>query len=157
MALPKVNVNDETHETDHALEVQLPFLQVVLGEFALVPFLVGRCTPDEVAAVLDRLWGGAETLVVVSTDLSHYRAYEDAQAIDRLTAAAIEGLRPDRVGPGQACGHRAIAGLLTAARRQGLRAVTADLRNSGDTGGPRDQVVGYGAIVFVEPERVTAE
>src|SRR5207249_1991550 len=95
-------------------------------------------------------WGGPETVIVVSSDLSHYCNAEDARRLDGATAEAIEGLQPDQVGTGQACGYRAIRGLLTAARRHGLRAVTADLRNSGDTGGPPDQVVGYGAFVFVE-------
>jgi AmmeMemoRadiSam system protein B len=151
IGLPQVTIDDEAQELDHALEVQLPFLQVTLGDFALAPFLVGRSTPGEVAALLDVLWGGVETLVVVSSDLSHGHASEDARRLDRATAGAIEALRPDGVGPEQACGHRAIAGLLTAARRHGLRAATADLRNSGDTAGPSDAVVGYGAFVFVEP------
>lgn len=149
LGLPQVNCDDDAHADDHALEVQLPFLQVVLGDFALVPFLVGRASAEEVAEVLEALWGGPETLVVVSSDLSHYHGYEDARWLDTATAAAIESLRPDQVGSEQACGYRAIRGLLTAARRHGLRAVTADLRNSGDTAGPRDQVVGYGAFVFV--------
>jgi AmmeMemoRadiSam system protein B len=150
--LPQVHFDDDAHAVDHALEVQLPFLQVVLGEFTVVPFLVGRCATDEVAEVLDELWGGPETVMVVSSDLSHYHSYDDAGRLDRATAEAVEALRPDGIGPDQACGHAAVRGLLLAARRRGLGAVTANLRNSADTAGPREAVVGYGAFAFVEPQ-----
>jgi MEMO1 family protein len=148
LTLPQVRLMDEAHTLEHSLEVQLPFLQEVLDRFSLVPFVVGEASPGEVAEVLDLLWGGPETLIVISSDLSHYHAYATAQRLDAATTAAIEALRPDDIGYDQACGRIPVAGLLELARRRGLEARTLDLRNSGDTAGSRDQVVGYGAYVF---------
>ncbi len=136
--------------TGTLLEVQLPFLQTVLGDFALVPLAVGDATPEEVSEVLDALWGGPETRFVISSDLSHYYDFQTAQRLDKATAKAIEALKPGGVGEERACGRIPIRGLLQAARRHGLRARTVDLRSSGDTAGPRDKVVGYGAFVFEE-------
>ena len=141
---------DVAHRTEHSLEVQLPFLQVVLGDFTLVPIVVGDASPEAVAAVIDRLWRGPETLLVVSSDLSHYLAYEQARRRDRGTCMAIEALDGSDIALSEACGATPLRGLLIAAARRGLRAVTLDLRNSGDTAGSRDQVVGYGAWMFVE-------
>jgi AmmeMemoRadiSam system protein B len=135
-------------EGEHCLEVQLPFLQLVLAEFRIVPFLVGDATIDEVGEVIERLWGGDETIVVVSSDLSHYLDYETATKIDAATSRAIEALRPQDIGYHQACGRNPLNGLLREAKRHGLHARTLDLRNSGDTAGPRSQVVGYGAYAF---------
>lgn len=149
-SLKHVIVLDEAHAYEHSLEVQLPFLQVVLDEFKLVPFVVGDATDSEVADVIERLWGGPETRIVVSSDLSHYCDYKTAQELDRATADAIEQLRSDEISDEQACGVVPIRGMLRAARRRGLRARTVDLRNSGDTAGPRTRVVGYGAFVFEE-------
>ena len=146
--LPQVKCLDRAHAPEHSLEVQLPFLQVVLGSFSLVPLLVHDAAPDEVWAVLERLWGGPETLVVISSDLSHYLDYQSARALDAQTAAAIEALKPEEIGESQACGRLAIQGLLLGAIQSGLQGRTLDLRNSGDTAGPRDQVVGYGAFAF---------
>ncbi|HHC71284.1 MAG TPA: AmmeMemoRadiSam system protein B [Thiotrichales bacterium] len=146
--LPQVRVMDAAHAEEHSLEVHLPFLQMVLGDFAVVPLVVGEAAPGEVAEVLDRLWGGPETLIVISSDLSHYLPYEAARRIDSRTAEAIEELHPEAIGYDQACGRNPLNGLLLAARRHGLRAQTLDLRNSGDTAGPRNQVVGYGAWIF---------
>ncbi|RUL89288.1 AmmeMemoRadiSam system protein B [Tautonia sociabilis] len=146
--LPQVVVDDRSHRDDHALEVELPFLQEALDRFAIVPLLVGRCDPKEVAEVLDRLWGGDETLIVVSSDLSHHHPDSECRRLDRQTADAIEALEPDRLDRGSACGHRAIAGLLIACRGRGLRVRTLALRHSGDAGGPSDRVVGYGAFVI---------
>jgi AmmeMemoRadiSam system protein B len=146
--LPFVGRSDLPHAPEHSLEVQLPFLQEVLGDFELVPLVVGQATPEQVAAVLDRLWGGDETLIVVSSDLSHYLPYEQARRIDAVTSEAIAQMRDDAIDHEQACGATPVRGLLQAARRRGLRAEIVDLRNSGDTAGPRDQVVGYGAYVF---------
>jgi MEMO1 family protein len=148
--LPQVRTDDERHGADHALEVQLPFLQALLADFMIVPFLVGRVDPGEAAEILERLWRPEDSLIVVSSDLSHDHDAEEAREIDRRTAEAITGLRAAAVGQGQACGRHAIRGLLTFAARRGWRAFTADLRNSGDTAGPRDRVVGYGAFVFVD-------
>ena len=146
--LPEVSVLDQAHAQEHSLEVHLPFLQEVLGEFRLVPLVVGDARPAEVGAVLEALWGGPETLIVISSDLSHYRDYQTARALDQATSQAIEELRFEDIGYEQACGRNPVNGLLWVARRKGLHGETIDLRNSGDTAGPRDQVVGYGAYVF---------
>ena len=149
-ALPQVQILDEAHRHEHSLEVQLPFLQVLLGEFTLVPLVAGDATQSEVAAVIQALWGGPETCVIVSSDLSHYLDLESAQRLDSATAEALERLDPMGIGEEQACGRVPILGLLQAAIAQHLRAHTVDLRNSGDMGGPRSQVVGYGAFIFDE-------
>jgi AmmeMemoRadiSam system protein B len=150
---PAVSVIDAAHRPEHSLEVQLPFLQSVLGTFSLVPLVVGEAKPEDVAAVIDLLWTGPETLVVVSSDLSHYLDYAAARGVDSDTRCAIEAMDGRRIGPTQACGARPLQGLLLAARRRELHAVTLDLRNSGDTSGGREHVVGYGAWLFVEEER----
>jgi AmmeMemoRadiSam system protein B len=134
---------------EHSLEVELPFLQHVLGGFSLLPLAVGDASPDAVAEVLDRVWGGPETLVVVSSDLSHYLPYEDACRLDAGTARRIADLDP-AIGQTQACGAAPVNGLLLAARKRGLRVRQLDLRNSGDTAGDRRRVVGYGAFAFFE-------
>ncbi len=146
--LPQVIVLDRAHAHEHSLEVHLPFLQTVFADFKLVPLVVGEATAAEVGAVIERLWGGPETLIVVSSDLSHYQSYAVAQKLDQATSAAIERLRYEDIGYDDACGRVPVSGLLYAARHRGLSARTIDLRNSGDTAGPRDQVVGYGAYVF---------
>jgi MEMO1 family protein len=129
--------------------VELPFLQCVLGTFVLVPLLAGDATPQQVATVLDRLWGGPETLIVVSSDLSHYLSFDAARRRDAATAAAIERGDWASLGPDDACGYRPIAGLLITANSTRLIARRLDLRNSGDTaGGGRERVVGYGAWAF---------
>jgi AmmeMemoRadiSam system protein B len=148
--LPQVRRADAPHRDEHGLEVELPFLQAILGAFALVPLVVGEARPAEVAEVLALLWGGDETAFVASSDLSHYYDYDTAQRRDATTAAAIEALDPN-IGPDDACGHLPIGGLLIEAKRRGLEALRLDLRNSGDTAGPRDRVVGYGAWAFLRP------
>jgi AmmeMemoRadiSam system protein B len=144
----QVRIADAAHAREHSLEVQLPFLQRLLGRFDLLPFAVGAATHAEVADVLDDLWGGPETLIVVSSDLSHYYDHASATRMDADTAAAIEALHSERLGPESACGRIPIGGLLLAAQRHGLHARLLDLRNSGDTAGPRDEVVGYGAFAL---------
>jgi AmmeMemoRadiSam system protein B len=148
LALPQVQVWDAAHVEEHSLEVQLPFLQRLFSDVAIVPLVVGEATMDEVAEVLDALWGGPETAVVISSDLSHFHDYATACNLDEATAAAIVTLNGAALGPGSACGRHAIRGLLKVARERGLTARTVLLRNSGDSGGPRDRVVGYGAFVF---------
>ena len=150
--VPLLGFTDEAHEGEHCLETQLPFLQVVLGDFKLIPIICGRVSGEQVADLLDRLWGGPETLIVVSSDLSHYLDYQTCRALDEATRAVIERLDPVALTPEQACGATPVNGLLTAARRRGMRVRTLDLRNSGDTAGPRDRVVGYGAWAFWEQE-----
>jgi AmmeMemoRadiSam system protein B len=149
-SLPQVSEMDEAHAREHSLEVQLPFLQCVLGDFTLVPLAVGDATPEEISEVLDTLWDGPETRFVISSDLSHYQDFQTARRLDLATAKAIEALKPAAIGEDRACGRMPIRGLLQVARRHGLRARTIDLRSSGDTAGPRDKVVGYGAFVFEE-------
>jgi len=146
--LPFVSRNDAAHAPEHALEVELPFLQIVLPSFSLLPLIVGDATAHEVAQVLARLWSGPETLLVISSDLSHYHSYETARRLDATTAVAIENGDWASLGPGQACGYLPIAGLLIEATRRNLKARRLSLCNSGDTAGPRDQVVGYGAWMF---------
>lgn len=148
--LPFVIRNDAAHAPEHALEVELPFLQIVLGPFALVPLLVGDASPIEVATVLGRLWGGPESLIVVSSDLSHFHEYQTAQRLDAATAALIEGGAWTELGSNHACGALAIAGLLIEAERRGLRARRLALCNSGDASADRFRVVGYGAWAFAE-------
>lgn len=146
--LPQVVTFDRAHDFEHSLEVHLPFLQEVLDEFSIVPFAVGDADAGEVAEVLDALWDGPETRIVVSSDLSHYEEYETARALDEATSRAIEALAPERIGFEAACGRVPLGGLLTVARARHMHARTLDLRSSGDTAGPRDQVVGYGAYAI---------
>ena len=149
--MPQIVVFEATHAQEHSLEVQLPFLQTIFGEFSLVPLAVGDASPEQVAEVLERLWGGEETLIVISSDLSHYLSYEVAQRIDALTAQRIVELDSslDHI---HACGATPVNGLLLAARKHGLKAQLIDLRNSGDTAGDKARVVGYGAFAFLEAE-----
>lgn len=146
--LPQVHLLDKAHTDEHSLEVHLPFLQETLGSFILIPLVVGSATPEEVCEVLEMVWGGEETLIVISSDLSHYHDYETARKLDSATSRAIELLEPDAIEYESACGRIPVNGLLTIAKKLGLHAHTIDMRNSGDTAGPRDQVVGYGAYVF---------
>lgn len=149
LLLPQVRVYDAAHQEEHSLEVQLPFLQMILKkDFGLVPLVVGDASASAVAEVLEILWGGPETLLLISSDLSHYLDYTAAQRIDKATSTAIEQLNPQAIDYQQACGRNPVSGLLLAARHHGLHATTLDLRNSGDTAGARDRVVGYGAYAF---------
>ncbi len=145
--LPQLVESPLAHAAEHSLEVHLPFLQRLLGDFSLVPLVVGDATPEEVAAVLDRVWGGDETLIVVSSDLSHYLPYDNARRIDRDTVDRLLALDVT-LDHERACGATPVNGLLLAARRRGLRAELLDLRNSGDTAGDRRRVVGYAAVAF---------
>jgi len=142
---PQVSFSDEAHTSEHALEVQLPFLQETVAQFQLIPMVVGAATPALVAEVLDEVWGSEECLIVISTDLSHFFGYEKAVALDRETAGHIERLEGERLGDHSACGRIPLKGLLQVARQKHLTIKRFDLRNSGDTSGRKDQVVGYGA------------
>ncbi|MEI6676001.1 MAG: AmmeMemoRadiSam system protein B [Verrucomicrobiota bacterium] len=148
--MPQVVVSAAAHAQEHSLEVQLPFLQNLLPAFKLLPLAVGEASAEEVREVLDILWGGPETLILISSDLSHYLPYPAAKQADRITADAILHLQAP-VSHEQACGGTAVNGLILVAQGRGLVAHLLDLRNSGDTTGPRDQVVGYGAFAFTEP------
>jgi AmmeMemoRadiSam system protein B len=146
-ALPFVRCADGAHAQEHSLEVQLPFLQLVLGEFLLVPFSVGDASTEQIATLVDPFLDEAGTLVIVSSDLSHYYDYATAAEMDARTTRAIEACAGEELDFESACGRIPLRGLLECARRRGLRVHTLDLRNSGDTAGPRDQVVGYGAYL----------
>ena len=148
--LPAVEVFDDTHAFEHSLEVHLPFLQILLDDFTLVPLVVGNAGNETVAEVLDVLWGGPETLIVISSDLSHYLDYDSARKRDKATCQAIVHFDADSIGPEDACGCHPIGGFLVLAKRRGMTVETLDLRNSGDTAGPMDQVVGYGSWMFVD-------
>ena len=142
-ALPQVCVRSTAHAMEHSLEVQLPFLQEVLDDFTLAPLVVGDASAQEVAEVIELLWGGPETLIVISSDLSHYLPYAEAQHKDRATVDRILRLAPlDEFE--QACGALPINGMIEVARRRGLRPSLLDLRNAGDTTSDRSRLVGYG-------------
>lgn len=148
--LPQVHIDDEAHRLEHSLEVHLPFLQRTLAGFTLVPVVVGDASAPEVCEVIEHLWGGPETLLIISSDLSHYHDYHTARELDTATSQSIEALAFEDIGYEQACGRNPVSGLLLYARTHGLKAETIDLRNSGDTAGPRDRVVGYGTYVISE-------
>jgi AmmeMemoRadiSam system protein B len=146
--MPQVSVFDATHQFEHSLEVHLPFLQTVLESFSLVPIVVGDVAAEAVAELIDALWGGPETLIVISSDLSHYLPYEEARITDKTTCEAIEKQQAGGIDHHRACGATPIGGLLIATKRRGMQAITLDLRNSGDTAGNKSQVVGYGSWIF---------
>jgi MEMO1 family protein len=148
LSLPHVHLNDHAHAQEHSLEVHLPFLQTVLADFRLLPLVVGTASAADVAAVLQHVCGGAETLIIISSDLSHYLDYATAQALDQKTTVAIEHLRYQDIRPDHACGAFPLNGLLYLAQQLEMQAKNIDLRNSGDTAGSKDRVVGYGAYVF---------
>ena len=153
LELPQVIRLDAAHANEHSLEVQLPFLQLLLDHFELVPLVVGDVGAEEVAEVLEQLWGGPETLIVISSDLSHYHDYATAQRMDRATSESIVTLHPESLGYEDACGRIPVSGLLLLARQRGLQGELVDLRNSGDTAGDKQRVVGYGAYAFTVPSR----
>lgn len=148
LQLPQVHELDLTHAQEHSLEVQLPFLQQTLNEFTLLPLVVGDVSGAEVHEVLETVWGDDETLIVISSDLSHYHDYNTARTMDADTCKAIENLNGSAIHYDQACGRNPILGLLLSAQKHHLKVTTLDLRNSGDTAGNKDQVVGYGAWSF---------
>ena len=145
-----VQISDAAHAQEHSLEVQVPFLQMVLGDFTLLPLVAGEASAAEVAEVLEKCWGGPETLIVISSDLSHYESYKTAREMDTAAAKAILALDERGLEYDNACGLVPICGLLHLAKQKKMRAELVDLRSSGDTAGSRDQVVGYGAFAFYE-------
>lgn len=146
--LPQVMVSDIAHRDEHSLEVQLPFLQETLDNFILTPIVVGDVESSDVAEVINRLWGDEHTLIVISTDLSHYHNYNLANQLDRATSDAIVGLKPDLISYESACGRNGLKGMMVVAKQKKLVADVLDLRNSGDTWGAKNRVVGYGAYAF---------
>jgi len=145
--VPNVRVFDAPFEGEHSLEVQLPFLQVVLDDFRVLPVLVGQSPAESVASLIDALWGGDETRIIVSSDLSHYHDYETARELDQRTAELVETLQLEELTSENACGCHPLRGLLHVARAKGLLVHALDVRSSGDTAGPRDRVVGYGSFL----------
>jgi hypothetical protein len=154
--LPQVVASDQAHALEHSLEVQLPFLQKQLGEFSLVPFAVGNASVEQVAAVIERLWGGPETLIVISTDLSHYHAYEAARAIDQATLARIAARATD-LDHQEACGATPLNGFLAVAAKRGVPVKLLAACNSGDTAGGKGKVVGYSAFAAHEGGEVSLD
>jgi AmmeMemoRadiSam system protein B len=149
LELGLVGISDAAHAAEHSLEVQLPFLQVVLADFDILPITVGSASPEQVARVIEATWGGRDTLLLVSSDLSHYHAWNEARQLDAGTTRAILERRSDLLGE-QACGACGINGLMQVARKRGLAVELLDLRNSGDTAGDRSRVVGYGSYALHE-------
>ena len=145
--LPGVVISDAAHAEEHCLEVQLPFLQLLLADFRLIPVLVGRCDPDRVARVIDSLWGDEETLILISSDLSHFLSYQEARRIDRQTGQRILS-KASTLSGDEACGANAINGLMRARHTAPLAIETVELCNSGDTAGDKSRVVGYGSFVL---------
>jgi len=148
LALPQVRIGDGAHSAEHSLEVQLPFLQRVLGEISILPLLVGDASTEDVAEVIEWVWGDANILLVVSSDLSHYHDYDTARRLDARTAAAIVNKDVEAITDASACGARPVRGLLQATKHRGLGVRLLDIRSSGDTGGDRDSVVGYAAFAI---------
>jgi AmmeMemoRadiSam system protein B len=148
LRLPFVDYLEQAHAHEHSVEVQLPFLQAMLDDFTIVPLVAGDATAEQVSQVLDTLWGGDETLIVISSDLSHYHDYATAKRLDQATSEAIEQLQYERLSVESACGRVPVSGLLKLAREKSLAIKTIDLRNSGDTSGDKSRVVGYGAYVI---------
>jgi len=146
--LPFVEYLEQAHTYEHSLEVQLPFLQEMLDSFEIVPIVAGDASAEQVSQVLDALWGGDETLIVVSSDLSHYHDYATARQMDQATSQAIEQLHYEQLDFESACGRVPVSGLLKLARKKSLSVTAIDLRNSGDTAGDKASVVGYGAYVI---------
>ena len=155
LARGDILASDTPHEFEHSLEVQLPFLQVVIDAFTVLPLVVGSTTATQLASILDDVWGGDETLIIASSDLSHYHPYAAAQELDATTAQAIVGRHVD-ITHDQACGASAINGLLTVARRRGLQVTEIAGQNSGDTAGDAVRVVGYGAFA-IHAQRFTSQ
>lgn len=148
LKLPFVEYNEPAHAHEHSLEVHLPFLQETLDSFTIIPIVAGEASPAQVSKVLDALWGGDETLIVISSDLSHYHDYATCQKLDKETSIIIENLQYERLAFDSACGKVPVSGLLKLAKEKSLSIKTIDLRNSGDTAGDKSRVVGYGAYVI---------
>lgn len=147
---------DQAHEQEHSLEVHLPFLQRALGSFELIPLVVGNSSKEKVAEVLEQLWGADETLIVISSDLSHYHDYAEAKHMDALTSQKIISLQDTLTGK-EACGCMPLSGLLYLAKQHGMKVEEVELLNSGDTAGSKDRVVGYGAFVVNDGKLIKKE
>jgi AmmeMemoRadiSam system protein B len=150
LAMENMFVFEQAHVAEHCIEVQLPFLQRILNNFTIIPIVVGIADPHSVSNIIESLWGGDETLFVISSDLSHYQSYESAQQTDNETSRAILDLDFNAIQPNNACGCMAVNGLLNFAHRHPLTVKLIDQCNSGDTAGDKDKVVGYGSYLFEE-------
>lgn len=148
MNFPFVQYLEQAHAFEHSLEVQLPFLQETLDSFKIVPIVAGDASAEQVSQILEALWGGEETLIVISSDLSHYHDYATCQKLDKTTTHLIENLQYEKLSPDFACGMVPVSGLLKLASEKSLTIKNIDLRNSGDTAGDKRRVVGYGAYVI---------
>jgi len=146
--LPFVEYMDQAHDFEHSLEVQLPFLQMILDSFYLIPIVAGDCPAEQIEQLLELFYGGDDTLIVISSDLSHFHDYATAQRLDKETSEKIEHLDYQHLGYDSACGRVPVSGLLALAKKKSLKIETIDLRNSGDTAGDKNRVVGYGAYVI---------
>jgi len=146
--LPQVQLLESAHAQEHSLEVHLPFLQTVLDSFSLIPIVVGDADANSVMEVLDYFWQDTETLFIISSDLSHYQNYQIAQQMDKKTSDAIVHLHPENIDYDDACGKNPVIGLLELAKKHNMKSIALDIRNSGDTAGSKNQVVGYGAYGF---------
>ncbi|TAJ93545.1 MAG: AmmeMemoRadiSam system protein B [Gammaproteobacteria bacterium] len=155
LQLPQVSINAEAHAQEHSLEVQLPFLQTVLEDFSILPLVVGMASIRDITEIFERLRHEKHLLIVISSDLSHYHGYKEAQRMDTATSAAIRSFNLDAIGPDQACGFVGLRGGLQFAHSNGMWVVELDLRNSGDTAGPQDRVVGYGAFAVYADRQFT--
>ncbi len=142
--------NNAAHKQEHSLEVQLPFLQTVLNKFTVVPLVIGDCSSQDVAIILEQLWGGKDTVIIISSDLSHFNTYQIAQELDKNTSKAISLLQPEKIHYHHACGRTPVNGLLRIAKKKKLKVSVLDVRNSGDTAGDKNRVVGYGSYSFTE-------
>ncbi|AXO16807.1 AmmeMemoRadiSam system protein B [Thalassospira indica] len=155
LSLPHVQMLDEAHTLEHGLEIELPFIQRLFGEGAdigIVPLLVSRCSPRQVHEVIEKLWGGPETLIVISSDLSHFHDYDTAQRMDNRTRAMIENFDAENIDTSDACGALPVAGMLMAARNRAMKIKTLGMRNSGDVTGDKSRVVGYGAWAIYQAD-----
>ena len=148
LAIPDIVLLDQAHANEHSLEVQLPFLQQVIDDFTLIPIVAGNARPELVCQAIETLWDGHETLIVISSDLSHYHDYQTAQQLDNSTSQSIVDLDYTAIHSANACGYIGVNGMLLFAQQHHLKASVVDLRNSGDTAGTKDSVVGYGAYIF---------
>lgn len=146
LTMPSVMILEEAFQGEHCLEVQLPFLQKILNNFTIVPLIVGNVSYITLSEVIERLWGFDDTLFVISSDLSHYHDYKTAQNMDSTTANAIVNLEPDNITYDNACGRIGIQAMLDIAKSKNMTVKQLDLRNSGDTAGDKNRVVGYGAF-----------
>lgn len=158
LALPQVQILDDAHKQEHGLEIELPFIQRLFGETAdigIVPLLVSRCSPRQVNEVIEKLWGGPETLIVISSDLSHFHDYDTAKRMDRNTRTMIEQFDAEGIGSDDACGALPVAGMLISARNRKMTIKTLGMRNSGDVTGDKSRVVGYGAWAIYEAQEAT--